>query len=49
MASRFGEQAVERGLATNEELHEIAAGWEAWNATGDAWFAILHGEILCTP
>ena len=49
VASRLGEQAVERGLATNEELLEIAAGWHEWSAAIDAWFAVLHGEILCTP
>jgi SAM-dependent methyltransferase len=48
VVSRLGQQAVERGLATNEELREIAAGWREWSATADAWFAILHGEILCT-
>jgi SAM-dependent methyltransferase len=49
VASRFGEQAVERGLATAEELDEIADGWRAWIAADDGWFAILHGEILATP
>ena len=49
VASRFGEQAVERGLATAEELGEIADGWRAWMAADDGWFAILHGEILGTP
>ena len=49
VASRFGEQAVERGLATAEELGEIADGWRAWTAADDGWFAILHGEILGTP
>ena len=49
VASRLGEQAVERGLATSEELRAIAAGWQEWIAADDAWFAILHGEILCTP
>ncbi len=49
VASRLGEQAVERGLATAEELHEIADGWRAWMAADDGWFAILHGEMLGTP
>ena len=27
----------------------MAAAWRAWAATPDAWFAVLHGEILATP
>jgi SAM-dependent methyltransferase len=49
VASRLGEQAVERGLASAAELREIADGWRAWIAADDGWFAILHGEMLGTP
>ena len=49
VASRLGEQAIERGLATKEALAAIAAGWEEWRAADDGWFAVLHAEILCTP
>ena len=27
----------------------MAAAWRAWAATPDAWFAVLHGEVLATP
>ena len=27
----------------------MADGWRAWAATPDAWFAVLHGEVLATP
>jgi SAM-dependent methyltransferase len=47
--SRLADQAVERGLATAEELLAIANAWRAWTAAEDGWFAVLHGEILCTP
>ncbi|HXY92924.1 MAG TPA: methyltransferase domain-containing protein [Acidimicrobiia bacterium] len=47
--SRIAEQAVERGLATPAELHEIAAAFMEWSASDDAWWAVLHGEVLCTP
>ena len=30
-----------------DELREIAAGWRRWAAHPDAWYAVLHGEILC--
>jgi SAM-dependent methyltransferase len=49
VASRFAEQAVDRGLASPRDLDEIAAGFRTWAAHPDGWFAILHGEILCTP
>jgi ubiquinone/menaquinone biosynthesis C-methylase UbiE len=49
VASRFAEQALERRLATAEDLEEIAHGFRTWAAHPDGWFAILHGEILCTP
>jgi SAM-dependent methyltransferase len=47
--SRFGEQAVERGLATRAELAELADAWRAWAASDDGWFAVLHGEIVAEP
>ena len=48
-ATRLGDQAVERGLATRADLDDLAAGWRAWAAHDDAWFAVLHGELLATP
>ncbi|HEX4491918.1 MAG TPA: methyltransferase domain-containing protein [Acidimicrobiia bacterium] len=45
--SAFAEQSVERGLATRAELDELARSWRAWAAHSDAWFAVLHGEVLC--
>ena len=45
--SAFAEQAVERELATIEELDVLAAAWRQWVAADDGWFAVVHGEILC--
>jgi SAM-dependent methyltransferase len=39
-------RAVELGLASRTDLEEMAAAWRAWAATPDAWFAVLHGEVL---
>ena len=47
VASRIAGEAVERGLARAEELPALAAGWRAWAAREDGWFAVLHGELLC--
>jgi SAM-dependent methyltransferase len=44
-----GDTAVELGIATEEDRARIAAGWREWGASGDGWFAVMHGEILCTP
>jgi SAM-dependent methyltransferase len=48
-ASAFGEQVVADGLADHAELEQIARGWHDWAAADDAWFAVLHGEVRCTP
>ncbi|MFG2696976.1 methyltransferase domain-containing protein [Kitasatospora sp. NPDC048407] len=38
--------ALAEGLATPADLDRIAAGWPRWAAHPDAWFAVLHGELL---
>ena len=48
-SSAVATQALELGLATAVELEEIATGWRAWARHPDAWFCVLHGEILATP
>ena len=45
-ASSFAEQAVEYGLATPEDLTEIAKAWLRWAAAHDGWLGMLHGELL---
>lgn len=45
--SDFAHQAVERGLSEPAELAQLARGWRRWAAHPGAWFAVLHGEILC--
>lgn len=47
--SGMAEQAMERGLASAEDLKRLARGWRRWAASADAWFAVLHGELLCSP
>jgi SAM-dependent methyltransferase len=46
--SAFGQQALERGFAEPQELEDLAAQWRKWGEAPDAWFSIVHGEILCT-
>lgn len=47
--SAIGEQAQALGIATTEDLREMAAGWRRWAAHDDAWFAVPHGEVLGRP
>jgi SAM-dependent methyltransferase len=49
VGSDLAQQAGSRGLATADDLARLAAGWRRWAAAPDAWFALLHGELLCSP
>jgi SAM-dependent methyltransferase len=46
-ASSLGDQVVDRGLATRDDLAAVAEGLREWAAREDGWFAVLHGEVLC--
>jgi ubiquinone/menaquinone biosynthesis C-methylase UbiE len=41
----FARQAAEQGVGPSD-LERIADGWRTWGDAPDAWFAILHGEVL---
>jgi SAM-dependent methyltransferase len=45
--SRIARDLLDLGLATAEQLEEIAAAWRAWADDPDGWIAIPHGEIIC--
>lgn len=47
LRSGVGRELLDRGLATQTDLGEIAAAWLAWAADPDGWLTIPHGEILC--
>jgi 2-polyprenyl-3-methyl-5-hydroxy-6-metoxy-1,4-benzoquinol methylase len=47
--SAIAGQAVAGGHAAAAELPEISRAWRDWAEQPDGWFAILHGEIVCTP
>ena len=42
----MGEAGLKSGLATEDELEEMATAWEEWAGRDDASLAMLHGEIL---
>ncbi|KAJ7064749.1 S-adenosyl-L-methionine-dependent methyltransferase [Mycena amicta] len=47
VGSALAETAVGHGITTKEELEEMAAAWTEWCQAPDAWFAMLHGQLLC--
>ncbi|XVX20076.1 methyltransferase domain-containing protein [Actinomycetota bacterium] len=49
LQSAFAEQAIERGLADHAELQAISQAWAEWGERPDAWFVIVHGEVLASP
>jgi SAM-dependent methyltransferase len=44
--SGVAKEAVAKGIATAEELTTMSQAWLTWADHDDAWFAVLHGEIL---
>lgn len=44
--SSVGDQAVEYGLSTRDELAAIAAALRAWSKKRDAFFMVPHGEVV---
>ena len=47
--SSVGDQAVEAGQCTRGDLDAMADAFTGWAAHPDAWFAVLHGEIVARP
>jgi ubiquinone/menaquinone biosynthesis C-methylase UbiE len=47
--SAIAQQAIREQRATTETLSDLADAWRTWSRAADGWFAILHGEILCSP
>lgn len=45
---RFAQDAQRAG-ASADDLARLADGWRAWAASPDAWFCLLHGEVLARP
>lgn len=47
--SSLAEQAESYGVATRDELLEIAVGWRDWSRKPHALFVVQHGEVLAHP
>ncbi len=46
-SSNFAHQALRLGLAEREDLERLAKAFRGWASSGDGWFFVPHGEILC--
>jgi ubiquinone/menaquinone biosynthesis C-methylase UbiE len=46
-SSGFTKIALDEGFSTQSDLEKMARGWRDFRQNQDAWFGVLHGEILC--
>ncbi len=44
--SAFADSALAHGMASKDELDDLAEGWLDWARSDNGWFAVLHGEII---
>ncbi|KAK0488972.1 methyltransferase type 11 [Armillaria novae-zelandiae] len=47
LKSSFAETTIRGGFASWRDLTRISDAWRTWGEHEDAWYAILHGEMLC--
>jgi SAM-dependent methyltransferase len=47
VASAFATGALEKGVATKEELAKASQAWRNWGKEEDGWFALMNGELIC--
>lgn len=46
LESSYATQALNKGLATQQELDWISGAWLEWSRHPDAWFVMTHGELI---
>jgi SAM-dependent methyltransferase len=47
ISSAVADQVVSSAVSDRATLERISQAWRDWAATETAWFAVLHGEVLC--
>jgi hypothetical protein len=45
-SGRLRDISLKSGLASEDELEEMAKAWEEWIGTDDASLAMMQGEII---
>ena len=48
-ASELARGMVDYGVATTDELGQMAAAFRRWAAAADGWFVVVNAEILAAP
>ena len=46
--SALADQLLAHGIATREDLSLFAGAYRRWAEAPGGWFAVVHGEVLCT-
>ncbi len=46
--SAMADQLLAHGIAERDDLETFARAWHRWTGSPDAWFAVLHGEVVAT-
>jgi len=41
LSTQLGDQGIDADVRT-----AMARGWRTWGADADAWFAMVHGELV---
>ena len=44
--SSFATTAIDAQIANKADLENLAKVWRKWGDEKDAWFNLLHGEII---
>lgn len=47
LESALARQLVDSGMADRPRLEAISAAWHRWAESGDGWYLVPHGEIIC--
>ena len=48
LQSEFRDNAIKMRIASEEELATISKAWGDFPSTQDAWYTVVHGEMICT-
>jgi SAM-dependent methyltransferase len=46
--SSMAEQLLAHGICSDSDQASFAKAWRDWAAAPDGWFAVVHGEVICT-
>ncbi len=46
LVSEFKENATKLGIATLGDLQRISDAFKAFSITQDAWYTVVHGELI---